>query len=95
MEETQQAGSSIFDFYRQALVERLALLQKFEKFLLQLPEGAYNVDQQQVMAADFAIVRAEIAVLDQYRLEAEMKRLVLELEEVGEKRRKSSRKRRN
>ncbi len=95
MEERQQAGSSIFDFYRRALVERLEILQKFEKFLLQLPEGAYTVEQQAVMAEDFSIARAEIAILDNWRQAAEEKRLMEELNRVTEKQQKSSRKRRS
>ena len=50
MERTQQDWFSIFDHQRRVSVERLELLQKFEQFLLQLPDGAYTVEQQE--AAD-------------------------------------------
>ncbi|MHC1761713.1 MAG: hypothetical protein AB9917_19800 [Negativicutes bacterium] len=77
------------------MVERLELLQKFEQFLLQLPDGAYTVEQQAVMAADFASAREAIASMDKCRQEADEERLRLGLDCFTEKRRKSSRNRRH
>ena len=95
MARTQQDWFSIFDHQRRVSVERLELLQKFEQFLLQLPDGAYTVEQKAVMAADIASARDSIAYLEKCQQEAAEERLKLGLACCTTKRQKKSRNRRH
>ena len=95
MARTQQDWFGIFDHQRRIAVERLGLLQRFEQYLLQLPDGAYTAEQRAVLAADIASARDSIAYLEKCRQEAAEEKLKLGLACCAIKRRKYSRTRRH
>ena len=93
MARTQQDWFGIFDHQRRIAVERLGLLQRFEQYLLQLPDGAYTAEQRAVLAADIASARDSIAYLEKCRQEAAEEKLKLGLACCAPARRKQSRNR--
>ena len=93
MERTQQDWFGIFDHQRRVMVEWLELLQRFEQYLLQLPDGAYTAEQQAVMAADIFNAKDSIAYLEQCQQEAAEEKLKLGLAGFVPKRQKKSRNR--
>ena len=93
MERTQKEWFSIFDHHRQVMLDRLELLQRFEQFLLQLPDGAYTAEQQEVMAEDMASARASLAYLEKCQREAAEGKLVIGIPGCTPARRKKSRNR--
>ena len=93
MERTQKEWFSIFDHHRQVMLDRLELLQRFEQYLLQLPDGAYTAEQQEVMAEDLAHARDSLAYLEKCQREAAKEKLKLGLDGCTPARRKPSRNR--
>jgi len=93
MARTQKDWFRIFDHQRRISVERLELLQRFEQYLLQLPDGAYTAEQRAAMAADIAGARDSLAYLEKCRQEAAEEKLKLGLACCMPTRQKKSRNR--
>lgn len=90
MERTQKEWFSIFGYHRQILIEKLALLLRFERFLQKLPIEEFILDQQAIMATDIARTRDALAHLEKFQQEAAEERLVLGIPDFDSKRRKKS-----